>query len=322
MRSQIVRTFRAARGKGLRIPAIMLIALLLGLVASGGSLYSLSSPGESGKTTLSGKAPETQPKLDVPYEPTAYEIAEEMLRMADVRRDDVVYDLGCGDGRIVIMAAKERGARGVGVDMDPVRIRESIENATKAGVTDRVRFFVKDLFKTDIREATVVMLYLWPEVNLRLRPKLFTDLKPGTRIVSHSHTMGDWKPEAVSEISNHNLYSWIIPANVTGTWAWSLRAGKKDALATLRLTQRFQEIAGNLTIGNVTVPITTATLRGNYLHLVAEPDIEGRKVKITLSGYAKGDALHGQMILSRETAEENISWKAKRNPSSKASLSN
>jgi hypothetical protein len=206
--------------------------------------------------------------------------------------------------------------------MDPVRIRESMENAAKAGVTDRIRFFVKDLFETDIREATVVMLYLWPEVNLRLRPKLFTDLRPGTRIVSHSHTMGDWRPDAVSEVSNHNLYSWIIPSNVTGAWTWSLRAGKNNSRATLRLTQRFQEIAGSLTIDDVTVPVTDATVRGNHLRLIAEPEIEGRKVKIALSGYAKGDALQGQMILSRETAGKSTPWKAKRNPSTMVSHNN
>ena len=118
-----------------------------------------------------------------------------MLELAQVGADDLVYDLGCGDGRVVIAAARKAGARGVGVDLDPQRIQESLENARRDGAGDRVEFRVQDLFQTDIRPATVVMLYLYPEVNLKLRPKLFRELKPGTRIVSHSHDMGEWKPD-------------------------------------------------------------------------------------------------------------------------------
>ena len=131
---------------------------------------------------------------DVPYEPSSPEIVSGMLRLANIKKGDVVYDLGCGDGRIVIAAAEKFGARGVGIDIDPERISEARENARKARVAGRVTFRNEDLFEAKIRDATVVMLYLWPEVNLRLRPKLWSELKPGTRIVSHSHDMGDWKP--------------------------------------------------------------------------------------------------------------------------------
>ncbi len=147
---------------------------------------------------------------DVPYVPTPEEVVDEMLKLANVSKSDVVYDLGCGDGRIVIAAAK-LGARAVGVDIDSERIAESRENAKKAGVADRVKFIEGDLFETDIREATVVMLYLLPEVNLRLRPKLLRDLKPGTRVVSHNYGMGDWEPEKTLDIGNHILYYWTIP---------------------------------------------------------------------------------------------------------------
>jgi ubiquinone/menaquinone biosynthesis C-methylase UbiE len=148
---------------------------------------------------------------DVPYVPTKQEVVEEMLRMADVKPGDVVYDLGCGDGRIVITAVQKFGARGVGVDIDPRRIAEANENARRAGVENQVTFRIGDLFETDIREATVVTLYLLPEVNLRLKPKLQRDLKPGTRVVSHDFSMGDdWKPEKTLRLGNDWIYFWTI----------------------------------------------------------------------------------------------------------------
>ena len=170
-------------------------------------------------------------KPDVPYMPTHEKVVAEMLKVAKVGKDDILYDLGSGDGRIVITAAKEFGTRGVGVDIDPDLIREARENAVKAGVADKVKFLQQDLFKTDIREATVVTLYLWPEINLRLRPKLLSDLKPGTRVVSHNHDMGDWKPlktvkmrmpheYVISKTLNmrvphqHKIYYWVVPARI------------------------------------------------------------------------------------------------------------
>lgn len=153
---------------------------------------------------------------DVPYEPSAPHIVKAMLDLARVGAGDVVFDLGCGDGRVVITAVKERGARGVCVDIDPQRIAEARENARQAGVADRVEFLNQDLFETDISKATAVMLFLWPEINLKLRPKLLRDLKPGTRVVSHFHNMGDWKAEqavrlSVSGRSDRNVYLWTIP---------------------------------------------------------------------------------------------------------------
>jgi ribosomal protein L11 methylase PrmA len=148
---------------------------------------------------------------DVPYVPTPAETVEAMLKLADVKRSDVVYDLGCGDGRIVVMAAQKFGARGVGYDINPQRIKEANENAAKAGVQEKVRFVEKNIFEADIHDATVVTLYLLPDVNLRLRPKLLKDLKPGTRIVSHSFDMDDWKPDRRSDIGGRTLYLWIVP---------------------------------------------------------------------------------------------------------------
>jgi SAM-dependent methyltransferase len=305
-----------------KVITLTLIGVLLVFLALNCS--SLSSAGEDRELVSSEVSSEDLgkgPKLDVPYEPTSYEIAEEMLRMANVKKDDLVYDLGCGDGRIVIMAVKERGARGIGVDLDPQRIKESVENARKAGVTDKVRFFNQDLFKTDFRDATVMMLYLWPEVNLRLRPKLLTDLKPGTRVVSHSHTMGDWKPDARSEVSKHNLYFWVIPANVTGTWTWLMPSkGGRTSAAVLRLTQHFQEIKGELTIDGSTVTISDAVLKGPNLRFVVETQTGGQKRSMRFEGRAQGDTIRGNLEIPEGGAVKKTPWEAKRDPSTKIPL--
>src|SRR6202030_2335180 len=137
--------------------------------------------------------PPRQP--DVPYVPTTDPAVKAMLKLADVKKTDIVYDLGCGDGRIVVAAAKEYGAHGVGIDINPERIQEAEENAKKAGVEKLARFEEKDLFKADIHQATVVTLFLLESVNLKLRPKLLKNLKPGTRIISNTFDMGDWKPD-------------------------------------------------------------------------------------------------------------------------------
>ena len=155
---------------------------------------------------------------EVPYVPTKELVVDKMLEMADVKGTDVLWDLGSGDGRIPITAAKRFGTRGVGVDIDPERVKEANENARKNNVTDKVRFIEEDLFNVDFSEATVVTLYLLPEVNLRLRPKLLDSLKPGTRIVSHNYDMGNWQPEKVevvktSDNDDHIVYFWRVPEN-------------------------------------------------------------------------------------------------------------
>ncbi|HEV2199916.1 MAG TPA: methyltransferase domain-containing protein [Bryobacteraceae bacterium] len=156
--------------------------------------------------------------LDVPYLPTTEQAVEAMLKLADVKSADVVYDLGCGDGRIVVAAAKTFGARGVGVDIDPARIAEANANAKKAGVEKLVRFQEADLFTADIHEASVVTLFLLSSVNLKLRPKLLSDLKPGTRIVSNTFDMGDWQPAKELDLGgsednyfSRKLFMWIVP---------------------------------------------------------------------------------------------------------------
>jgi ribosomal protein L11 methylase PrmA len=149
---------------------------------------------------------------DVIYVPTPQELVEDMLRLADVKRGDVLYDLGSGDGRIPVTAAKKYGIRAVGIDIDPQRIREAHANARRKGVTSLVTFRRQDLFEADFREATVVTLYLLPDLNLRLRPQLLKQLRPGTRVVSHQFDMGDWKPDKTLESNGRTVYFWVVPA--------------------------------------------------------------------------------------------------------------
>jgi len=168
---------------------------------------------------VAGQSPPQRRRPDVPYVPTTDDAVVAMLKLADIKPSDVVYDLGCGDGRIVIAAAKKFGTRGVGVDIDPARIREANENAKKAGVEKLVRFEEKDLFQADIHDANVVMLFLLNSVNLKLRPKLLRELKPGTRIVSNTFDMGDWKPDKETAVEGTDdgtslsqyLYLWVVP---------------------------------------------------------------------------------------------------------------
>lgn len=152
---------------------------------------------------------------DVRFEPTAADVVQVMLRLADVKAEDVVYDLGCGDGRLVIAAVRQTGARGVCVDIDPRRIAESRENARAAGAADRIRFVNGDLLTTDIGEATVVMLFLSRKLNLAVRPRLLRELRAGTRVVSHWHDMGDWTPREIRHIVSEGVerpvYLWIVP---------------------------------------------------------------------------------------------------------------
>lgn len=147
---------------------------------------------------------------DVIYVPTPERVVSTMLELADVHRGDVVYDLGCGDGRIVVAAAKAGAAKAVGIDIDPERVAEARENVRAAGVADRASILEGDLFQLDLRDANVVTLYLLPELNLRLRPKLL-ELKPGTRIVSHAFDMGDWKPDRVAHVDGKTVYMWTVP---------------------------------------------------------------------------------------------------------------
>ncbi|HBY59683.1 MAG TPA: SAM-dependent methyltransferase [Solibacterales bacterium] len=185
----------------------------LACIVLGVSLFAACARTSPAPEPASGAAQEARVYPEVPYVPTPPEVVAEMLKLAAVKKTDVVYDLGCGDGRIVITAVEKYGARGVGFDINPERIAEATENAKKAGVTGRVKFVEQNLHDANLSEASVVTLYLLPSVNLKLRPKLLKELKPGTRIVSHSFDMGDWTPEKTVEVGGRRIYYWTIPAN-------------------------------------------------------------------------------------------------------------
>jgi SAM-dependent methyltransferase len=257
---------------------------------------------------------------DVEYVPTPHNVVAEMLRLANVTKDDVLYDLGSGDGRVVIAAAKRYGARGVGIDIDPVRIRESRENARKAGVAKRVKFLEQDLFETDVREATVVTLYLLPKLNLQLRPKLLHDLKPGTRVVSHDFDMDDWHPDQVVKVPGttyeHTVYYWVIPADVAGTWRVDLATGQNPSPATLRLQQQFQEVSGAFSLAGNEVPLSKATLTGERIRFSV---VRADAVQMDFDGRVNGDAIRGRVEVRGEAAAGRYDWSAQRLSTSAAS---
>jgi SAM-dependent methyltransferase len=238
-----------------------------------------------------------------------------MLRVANVGGNDIVYDLGCGDGRIVITAAEKLGARGIGVDLDPDRIKESNENAVKAGVTDRVRFVQADIFEFDITPASVLTLYLLPSVNLDLRPKIFSDLKPGTRVVSHDFDMDDWKPDHVSRDGIHTVYFWVVPANATGSWSWTMPGNNRRY--ELQVSQQFQQIQGRISSGGMFAPIKDAKLVGDQLTFTMEDKANGKITPLKFSGRVNGNTIEGAMERSGEPRKD---WRAERDPSTVTSI--
>jgi ubiquinone/menaquinone biosynthesis C-methylase UbiE len=263
-------------------------------------------------------------QLDVPFVPTKYPVVDEMLKMANVQKTDIVYDLGCGDGRLVIGAAQKYGARGVGIDIDPERIKESKDNAAKAGVSNLVQFLEQDLFQTDFHEATVMTLYLLSSVNRRLRPKLLQELKPGTRVVSHDFDMDEWKPDQSSEVLaddiSHDVFLWIIPANVSGTWTWTM--GKPAVKCEMNLEQLFQVPSGSATIGGAAAEIKGLTLKGDQIWFTVERPFEGKLVPMAFEGKVAGHNITGKIKFQAGGKESVWDWKAGRNPATEKPIDN
>lgn len=258
-------------------------------------------------------------QYDVPYVPTPYEVVNEMIRMAGVEKDDILYDLGCGDGRIVITAVKNTGCRGVGIDINPVRIEESQNNAEEAGVTDKVKFLQQNLFETDFSEATVLTLYLLSTVNLELRPKILRTLKPGTRVVSHDFSMKDWEADNYKEVNldhrSHDIYFWIVPANVSGTWKWNSSDGSGKSQYVLEIHQQFQKINGSLKANGSVFSIESGEVMGDELQLTAERMVDGRAVRMSFKGKANGNTIQGNIETEAGSARKTAKWTAERNPS-------
>ena len=259
----------------------------------------------------------------VPYVPTPQPVVERMLQMAKVTPQDYLIDLGSGDGRIVVTAAKKYGARGFGVDLNPVRIKESVENAARAGVSDRAAFQQRDLFETDLADASVITMYLLPRVNLDLRPKIL-ELKPGTRIVSHDFSMGDWQADESANLEvadkygagggsgTSTVYFWVIPAKVTGPWQWQLNVAGKPQAYEMVLDQSFQMIGGTVRVGGRSVKLQDAKLRGDQISVSFTADVNGSALKHEFTGRVAGAGIEGDVKLSGVRTQGQLEWSAMR----------
>jgi SAM-dependent methyltransferase len=259
---------------------------------------------------LSGIArPTSAATLDIPtpYVPSTELNVDEMLRLANVQPKDVVYDLGSGDGRIVIAAARDWGARGVGIEIDPKLVAESRERAAREGVADRVSFRQDDVLKAQMGDATVVTMYLLTSLVNRLEPKLFSELKPGTRIIAHDYPFGDWKPDRQVKVSK-TFYLYVVPARVTGKWQLAVALPGTAREYELELKQRFQEVSGG------------ARVTGGYLPAF-EPRLDGERIAFILiddntsyrfEGLVAGAAMEGVVRRGVGPRQQQATWKATR----------
>lgn len=255
-------------------------------------------------------------RLDVPFVPTPYEVIEDMLRFAELKKGDILYDLGCGDGRIVIEAARRAGIRAVGIDIDPERIRESRENARIAGVENLVEFRRADIFEADFSEATVVTMYLLPDVNIRLRPTILK-LRPGTRIISHQFDMDEWQADRMTyvpiDLYVHTVFLWIVPANISGTWDWSLNLNQKKTDCRLEVNQAYQYFSGKLYLGEQVIHIPETKIEGPKVEFsVILPGTADSE--LIFSGQVEGDQLNGTVTLVQGKKNARQTWKATRRP--------
>lgn len=243
-----------------------------------------------GKVPLPVPAPPPVTRApDVVFVPTPFPVVDRMLAVARVGPGDVLYDLGSGDGRIVITAARRFGIRAVGIDIDPKRIEESNLNADTAGVRDLVEFRAADLFTTDLRQASVVTLYLLPALNVRLRPKLFDELRPGSRVVSHSFDMGDWQADSTLAVQARVIYYWVMPADVSGKWDLVLDSRAGERKHVIQLDQRYQRITRAVVDGGLQA--SGVRVRGDSIHLFL--GAAGNPVATELHGKVSGDSISG-----------------------------
>ena len=259
-------------------------------------------------------------KGDVVYVPTPQIVVDEMLRMGKVGSNDYLIDLGSGDGRIVITAAKRLGARGFGVDLDTYLLKMANANAKKEGVTDRAHFVEQNLFETDLSPATVITTYLLPEMNQKLRPKLLA-LKPGTRVVAHDYSMGEWDadeektllvPEkTVGDPGKSYVYLYIVPARVAGRWESQVAAGGKPVPFNFAFQQSYQYVHGSVRVGERDVRLPQFRLAGERIAFtVAVPGASGT-VAHRFNGVVKGDAIDGTVTVGEGAGQRVVPWKAK-----------
>ena len=257
---------------------------------------------------------------DVPYVPTPMNVVDAMLKLANVTANDFVIDLGSGDGRIVIAAAKSYGARGLGVELDPALVQDARREAERQGVKGRVEFIAQNLFITEIERATVLTTYLFPRINIQLRPRIFAELRPGSRVVSHEFDFGNWKPDARVTVPvpdkpygppRSEVFLWIVPANAAGRWQWwAATPGGPGLDYEVTLAQTFQELRGEARVGSRAARLERARMRGDEIAFVLVSDEGGREIRQELAGRVSGDTIRGTMRTAG--ASDGSEWQAKR----------
>lgn len=258
-------------------------------------------------------------KLDVPYVPTTMNVARKLLAFGSVGSDDFLIDLGSGDGRIVITAAKEYGARGFGVDLNKDLVALSKNNAVAEGVEKNVDFFIRDIFRTDIRAASVVTMYLLNDVNIRLRPKLLAELKPGSRVISHDFHLGEWRPDKMVYLDDGKsyrddtyLYLWIVPAKVAGWWQWRLSLSGEDHTFDLDMKQNYQNIDGAVKNRDYYLQIFNADLKGDQIRFSLFGEVKERMIRQDYKGRVQGNTIVGTVQITGTPDESLLDWQATR----------
>jgi hypothetical protein len=257
---------------------------------------------------------------DVVYVPTPQEVVEEMLSMANVGPGDYVIDLGSGDGRIVITAARKHGARGFGVDLDRYLLKQANENARAAGVADRARFIEQNLFETDLTPATVITSYLLPEMNLKLRPKIL-GLKPGTRIVTHDYDMDEWFPDAqkvipvpgkeVGDEGKSYIFVYIVPARMAGQWLSELEHGRNRVVYDFFFDQEFQFVEGMARVGAREGKIPEFKLVGDQVDFTTRVVVEGKVMPHRFLGKVKSETIEGSVTFGEGKTQRTQPWLAR-----------
>ena len=252
-----------------------------------------------------------QPDIVVPFVPTPQVTVDEMLRIAGVGPKDFVLDLGSGDGRIVITAAKKFGARGLGVDLDHHLVIQSEEGARQAGVEDRAKFIQQDIFKTDLHQATVITMYLLPFIVRRLKPSLLA-LKPGTRIVSHDFDMEDWKPDQKTYIRK-NVFLWIVPAPVAGRWQARIALPPIERQLDIEIKQRFQEVDAHARLNGVPTQVWETKIEGDRLSFViVDTTDRENEAMLYFDGRVAGEVIDGTLTRGVGTERAAVKWRAVR----------
>lgn len=257
---------------------------------------------------------------DTPYVQTPQNVVDRMLAIAKVGPGDYVIDLGSGDGRLIITAAKKFGARGFGVDLDRRLVELANKRAKEEGVADRAVFYERDLYETDMTEATVLTIYLLPEVNLMVRPQLLATLKPGTRVVAHDYDMGDWRPDQqlvmdapdkpVGRDKKSKVFFWVIPANAAGKWRWETTLAGKPAQFDLDIVQKFQDISGTVSFNGTSAPLEKARLSGEEISFTVTDPRD--RTRYEFSGRLAGGGITGGVHVVAANAQRQLEWTAQR----------